>query len=331
MKYIFNINKDLNFLEFIRSILKFEKTNGFLFSCNTYFHSIIGDLSEEEKIVLNYFGNKFFTDDYIIVHNIKIKSGLSFLWNIYSDNSKILELENTIEWKNMKEKMYSKFENIWSIEYPKLIKWKEILEIYNHNNIIDIVLKVNNFFDVDNVNEININLFINGDKNFSAGYANPISENVFNLFLSNVEIKNTENVLCNIIHETVHVLNNKSELYKSLYKKLYNKRKNDILRFKNINWRVLALPEVIAYNVSSVNYPSKSYIGRKIFNSIKSKEFVDDQSIRRDNFAYRYIEVSFLCLEKTIKYLENDKKMDINYLEFVFDNWIEYLNKLNAR
>lgn len=204
-----------------------------------------------------------------------------------------------------------RFEKIWQEDRRKLLRWQEILrEAVKAEKLSPLFKILAQFFGEETALK-NVGVFLlSGAGNRCGGFAIPQIKGVA-LECSGMPYGNEERVLETLIHETAHLLYDRSN-YKELLGREVIKLENSLGR-KEMFGRPLevAVNETVFTTVVN-GYLGKNYLGGDL-RKIAGRHF--SSTLKVENF-YDWILYSYLRMfEKTERYLENKRRVDKTYLD----------------
>jgi len=311
IKYNFQINKNLNFVYWVQSIIKwnwyFNKKE-----CD-YFNGIAGNFNSAEEKILSSLK--------LILQ--KPENAYKWIWDRYSEKP-ISDKKEFDIWEKSKNILNDKFELIWQKELPKILEWKEKLEGYQFNDLEKFLKSIQNFFGVDFKKEIAVQLCLSYRNDLPGAHVKKGFKNLIVLNISNLDKKIIKEVIDTLIHETSHLIeyeSNKNQLLRDSYERII-KPKN--LLQDNPSWYHLITESVI----TSIAGADFSYVASKIFpnqaitNEENLKEF--DYQNNKTNYSYQIKSVAYRFRELIKEYLNNNKEMDRFFTDAVVKTWLDF-------
>lgn len=338
LNYNFRINKDICFLFWAQSLINwrwnFDKLE------YQYYFSFFESWTNEELNSLNELK--------IILQGKDVQ----FLLLIEQQkvNKDILN-----RWQNIKNILTEKFNIIWEKELPKLQSLQATLQTHSFNSSDDLLIKmpkVANFFNVDLeiFNSITVQLVLYYSKNLVAGHAHKSFSDLIILKTSNLEHRYSDEAINVLLHETVHLIKNKSPQSNILLKNSYFK-----IRFKLFYKRIislfylliksikhLAIKEIKEGTKKIMKFPSWSYFfTESVITSIAAGSGKINTYFRPNilqkiekfdylknvhNYTAQNRAVALRLVPLTIYYLDNNKIIDQNYCDEVAKIWLEIYN-----
>lgn len=338
LNYNFKINKDICFLFWAQSLINWRWTfdKG---ECQYYFY-FFESWTDEELNSLNELES--------------ILQGKDIQFLLLIEQQKVAK-DILDSWFKIKNILTEKFNIVWEKESPKLQSLQATLQTHSFNSSDDLLIKmskVSNFFNVDleTFNSITVQLVFHHSKNLVAGHAHKSFPDLIILKTSNLEHRYLDEAINVLIHETVHIIQNKSPQSNILLKNSYFK-----IRFKLFYKRIIslfylliksmkhfAIKEIKEGTKKVIKFPSWSYLfteavitsiaaGSGTINtyfrpSILQKIEKFDYLKNVYNYTAQNRAVALRLVSLTIYYLDNNKIIDQNYCDEVAKIWLEIYN-----
>jgi hypothetical protein len=348
IQFNFLVKKEACFAHWIRLMLflhwphiaiKWEKSD-ISKKCQYYF-DIVNGFNDNEKLLLEQLKNI-----------LQRKRGVvQWFWDRYLDKV-MVEKEILEVWDKVRDGLGGKFDKIWELEYPRLIKWQKILE-NDAFDLDDTIERIKMFFGAVEFNEridVYLNIFFS-DHTLNAETKK--SENLMLLSISNLDFKYFNKVISILFHETTHVVfgvSQRRQVLKDFFPLLENPFKKKLTHFelvirkffvgfsnilhpkrikiKELPWDYLIEESI----VSSIAGQGVNYINQKFFPENipeKEKEFFATLKYKdyKDNYSYQIKAVAYQFSNLTKEYLDNKKEMDKSYCDQVVKAWMKFRAK----
>lgn len=325
MKLNFIINKNLIYMEFLQSLISWSITSLNKHSV-VYYSKKFGNPTNQELATMKKFYNFLKESNNIIykseIIETKVLSTYSskWLWNFSNENYKITNNNEILLYNELLEIFSEKLNKIWLSENKKLKFWKNFLEKYNFNIFDPLINKLNTFFDTKiTINNLDIYLILNFNKNFASGYSNQLFQNKIKLGLNNLDKDRYECAIGTIIHEIIHsnfesqskIFYNQCQNINNLFEKNYKEKVK--LKFSNIYF-VPHIIEII-FNTISTGCLDVSYIGHEFFENSLYKYNHNIYYNNEKTLVNKIYKSSDELYKYTKKYLDQNKKIDDDYIK----------------
>jgi len=330
MKLNFLINKKFIYIDFLQSLINWSSTS-FNYYSYKYYEQKFGNHPTDKEI-------KAMHDLYIflkessktIYRSEKIKTKVlstyasKWIWSFYDEN-KIIEDQNELNiYNNLINAFSNKLDIIWGEEYDNLNYWKEFLEKYDFSVFDDFMTKLNIFFNTKvEINEINVYLIFNFNKNFVSGYSSQLIPDKIKIGLNSLDKNRYECIISTIIHEIIH--SNFESQSKLFYKHClyidYTFDENYKKEIKKKYPKIYFIPHIIEiiFNTLSTGCLDVSYIGKKYFKDSLSKYDHNVFFNSNNGLSSLIYRSSDSLYPYTEKYIENNKKIDKRYINKAID------------
>ena len=325
MKPNFIINKILIYIEFLQSLIPWSPTSVNDYSIKYYMGTFGSPTDKETEIMKDLYNflkslSKTLYKSEKIPAKILSTDGSKWLWNFSDENHKITDEKEKILYNKLINTFSDKLDKTWASEYDKLLYWKNFLEKYNFDIFDSFINKLNTFFDTKiTINNINVYLVFNFNKNFASGYSNQLFQNNIKLGLNSLDKNRYECIMGTIIHELIHSnLESESETFYKQCQNINNifdeKYKEKIKsRFPNIYF----VPHIIEtiFNTLSTGCLDVSYVGNTFFNDSLYKYNHNLYFNNEKTLVNKIYKSSNELYEHTKKYIDQNKKIDDAYID----------------
>ncbi|MDP3729854.1 MAG: hypothetical protein Q8R26_03895 [bacterium] len=309
-KYI--IDKEANFAYWAQLMLGkwdwyFEKERVELFK------KMSGEFSPEEQNALNQF------------RLILQKEGNQrlWLWQRYAGS----EIENNIEreiYFSIRKILDQKFELIWRQEFLLLQQWERLLSSFDIKELETPIQQAMTFLGGSNkVGIFSVKLFIGSET--PTGATQPLVLNLLMLNISHTPANKINKAIGVIIHEFLHLVNNRNGLLKDLMKQAFMqelKTQYDTKLKDGYKWKYLFI-ETILRSIASGR--SNTYIGEFLEYDDATKKIDADLSHKKPlieiGYAFMIRIAASKMLEETKSYLSLGKIIDLAYIKKVVEIW----------
>ncbi|MCP6720191.1 MAG: hypothetical protein KJI72_02640 [Patescibacteria group bacterium] len=309
----FVIDKEANFSYWTQLLVGkwgwyFEENNA------NIFREEHGPFSDEEQKALEKFKS--------ILQ--KEKNQYYWLWSRY-DGLSFKNPQEQKEYSFIKDVLGKRFNLLWDNELPSLKKWADILKQYNFQKLIQVLQKIAMFLGVNNgiVFPVRVKLLISGD--FPTGATRSDFRDLMTLNVSRVSTSQKHRVIGVIVHEFVHIINNRRKL---ITKFMENTSLPTLIiePERGYRWKYL-VTETILTSIASQR--SNTFVGKFLdFSELEKRNDEEGLKHKKPLGAYSYeffIRVAASrVLPETSRYLDAGKVIDTPYTEHV----IKILTKL---
>ena len=278
----------------------------------------------------------------------KKDKGFLWLWQRYA-GEEFGNIAEARKWEEIKSALENKFEKVWQSETLLLRKWptrlsRRLLRV----SCSDLFGRVGSFFGITKLKSENISvkLLLYSDPNLPAGHAKREFPSLLLLNLSNLGTEHIDNALEVLIHEATHLFEYQSSVADGLltasYKKIIKPRLPQVwtgiqkilsvagvLKTRNSvqpSWKHLMVEAVLG---SIANRRHYSYAGINLFhrfsenNRVYRTEGSIDYLKNRNNYNLQIREVRESLVVLTKDYLDNHRRIDAEYCNFVAQRWLK--------
>ncbi len=317
-KYI--IDKEANFAYWAQLMLGkwdwyFEKERIELFK------KMSGEFSPEEQSALNQ------------LRLILQKEGNQrlWLWQRYAGS----EIEDNIEqetYSSVRKILNQKFELIWGQEFLLLQQWERLLSSFDIKKLEIPIQQAITFLGGSNkVGIFPVKLFIGSE--MPTGATQLLVLNLLMLNISHTPENKINRAIGTIIHESLHLVDNRTGLLKDLAKQAFVqelKTQYETELKGGYKWKYL-FTETILRSIAS--HRSNTYIGEFLEYDDATKKIDADLSHKKPliEIGYEFMIriAASKMLEETKGYLSSGRIIDLAYIKKVAKTWTELLHEQN--
>lgn len=287
---------------------------------------------------------------------IKKERGFLWLWQRYA-GERVKDALEAGKWKEIESVLGNKFEKVWQSETLLLRKWPTRLSRrLSQVSCSDFFGRVGSFFGITKLKSesISVKLLLYSDPNFPAGHAKMEFPSLLLLNLSNLGTEHIDSALEVLMHEATHLFEYQSSVADGLltasYKKIIRPELPQVwtgiqkilsavgvLKTRNSvhpNWKHLLVEAVLG---SIANRRHYSYAGMSLFNrfSENNRVYRTEGSIdylkNRNNYDLQIREVRESLVSLTKDYLDNHRRIDTEYCDFVAQRWLEVWDRYHVK
>ncbi len=314
MNLYFQISKTANLFHFISNLTDWHFS--VRPSYKKYWIEKTGGLTEEDKEWLakadNLFKKYTFGDNYW--GQVFLRRPENDVWQVAEEN---FGEKDALRFKEISDYFAPRFDKIWNEEKDSLDKWTEILEKTKDKYIKDeLIVELNNLFNTkpDLRNGIKMVLLMSSPSTLGGGGAN-IGRGAVTSELSRVKHEDVVHVWLNFWHEISHVYWEKTNNYMNMLNNYLNTLENKP-SLGDITFKILMKEGVLEAFIPD-GVLAEKYFDMPI-KEIKTEE--KSMSGWRSFSRYQLKELSY-------EYLNENKKIDENFLKEVSKLLFEYLER----